>query len=84
VRKHLTPGRLALAAILGGGLAVRLYGLHHGLPFIFHTDEARNFTRYAVRMFDDGLNPHYFQNPTTFTYLVHIALRLRGFDDVVA
>jgi hypothetical protein len=84
VRKHLTAGRLALAAILAGGLAVRLYGLHHGLPFIYHSDESQHFTRYAVRMFDDGFNPGYFQNPTTFTYLVHVALWLRGFDDIAA
>lgn len=82
MRKHLTPGRLALAAILGGGLAIRLYGLRHGLPFIYHSDESQHFTRYAVEMFDGGLNPHYFQNPTDFTYLVHFALRLRGFDDI--
>lgn len=82
MRKHLTAGRLALAAILAGGLAVRLYGLHHGLPFIYHSDESQHFTRYAVRMFDDGFNPGYFQNPTTFTYLVHVALWLRGFDDI--
>lgn len=82
MRKHLTPGRLALAAILGGGLAVRLYGLHHGLPFIYHSDESQHFTRYAVEMFDGSLNPHYFQNPTDYTYLVHFALWLRGFDDI--
>jgi hypothetical protein len=82
VRRHLTAGRLTLAAILAGGLAVRLYGLHHGLPFIYHSDESQHFTRYAVRMFDEGFNPHYFQNPTTFTYLTHVALWLRGFDDI--
>ena len=82
MRKHLTPGRLALAGILLGALGVRLYGLQHGLPFIFHSDESQHYTRYAVEMFDDGLNPHYFQNPTTFTYLVHLALRARGFDDI--
>jgi hypothetical protein len=82
VRKHLTPGRLALAAILGGGLAIRLYGLQHGLPFIYHSDESQHFTRFAVEMFDGGLNPHYFQNPTDFTYLVHFGLWLQGFDDI--
>ena len=84
MRKHLTPGRLALAAVLAGGLALRLYGLHHGLPFIYHSDESQHFTRYAVEMFDNDFNPDYFQNPTTFTYLVYGALKLRGLDDVVA
>ena len=82
MRKHLTAGRLGLAAILAGGLALRLYGLQHGLPFIYHSDESQHFTRYAVEMFDGGLNPHYFQNPSDYTYLVHIALWLRGFDDI--
>jgi len=82
VRRHLTAGRLSLTAILAGGLALRLYGLEHGLPFIYHSDESQHFTRYAVAMFDDGFNPGYFQNPTTYTYLVHIALWLRGFDDI--
>lgn len=82
MRKHLTAGRVGLAAILAGGLALRLYGLQHGLPFIYHSDESQHFTRYAVEMFDGSLNPHYFQNPSDYTYLVHIALWLRGFDDV--
>jgi hypothetical protein len=81
VRKHLTTGRLALAAILAGGLAVRLYGLHHGLPFIYHSDESQHFTRYTVEMFDGEYNSGYFQNPATLTYLVYAALRLRGYDD---
>ncbi len=82
MRKHLTPGRLALAAILGGALAIRLYGLRHGLPFIYHSDESQHFTNYAVGMFDGSLNPHYFQNPATYTYLVHFALWIQGFDDI--
>ena len=82
MRKHLTPGRVALAAILAGALAIRLYGLRHGLPFIYHSDESQHFTRYAVEMFDGSLNPHYFQNPSDYTYLVHFALWLRGFHDI--
>ena len=78
MRRHLTAGRLALAAILAGGLALRLYGLDHGLPFVFDSDESQHFVRYAVAMFDDGFNPGYFQNPTTYTYLVHFALWLRA------
>jgi hypothetical protein len=82
VRRHLTAGRLALAAILAGGLALRLYGLDHGLPFVFDSDESQHFVPYAVEMFGGSFNPHYFQNPTTYTYLVHVALWLRGFDDI--
>jgi hypothetical protein len=84
VRKHLTPGLLALVGILAGAVALRVYGLDHGLPFIYHSDESQHFTRYAVDMFDGSLNPHYFQNPATFTYLVYFALQLHGFDDIAS
>jgi hypothetical protein len=80
----VTPARVALAAILAGGLAVRLYGLGHGLPFIHHSDESQHFTNVAVEMFDGDYNPHYFQNPSAFTYLVHMALRFQfGADEIV-
>jgi len=63
---------------------VRVYGLRHGLPYSFHADESLHFTSRAVQMFEDGLNPDYFQNPSGFTYLVHIALWIASFDDVTA
>ncbi|MBW3652559.1 MAG: glycosyltransferase family 39 protein, partial [Actinobacteria bacterium] len=68
---------LGLAVVLVGGLALRLYGIRHGLPYIYHPDEAFHFTSRAVAMFADGMNPHYFQNPSAFTYLVHLALRVQ-------
>jgi hypothetical protein len=82
MRRAATQAHAALALVLVGAAAVRLYGLRHGLPFSYHSDEALHFTSRAVAMFEDGLNPHYFQNPSGFTYLVHGALRLVGFDDV--
>lgn len=82
MRRLASPAYLALAVVLVGGLAVRLYGLRHGLPFSYHSDEALHFTSRSVAMFEDGFNPHYFQNPSAFTYLVHIALWLVGFDDI--
>ena len=69
--------------MLVGGLALRLYGLRHGLPYSYHSDEALHFTNRAVAMFEDGLNPHYFQNPSGYTYLVHAALWIVGFSDIV-
>ena len=82
MRKHLTPGLLALVGIIAGALALRLYGIRHGLPFIYHSDESHHFTRYAVEMFDGDMNPEYFQNPAAFTYLVYFALAVQGFDDI--
>jgi len=62
----------ALAVVLAGGLALRLWGYREGLPFVFNIDEADHFVPRAVRMFSEGtLNPHYFANPPAFTYVLH-------------
>lgn len=84
MRRLASPVYLALGVVLVGALAVRLYGLRHGLPFSYHSDEALHFTSRAVAMFEDGPNPHYFQNPSGYTYLVHAALRAVGFSDIAA
>jgi hypothetical protein len=61
-----------LAVVLGGGLALRLWGIRQGLPYAYNTDEGDHFVPHAVRMFEEGtLNPHYFANPPAFTYLLH-------------
>jgi 4-amino-4-deoxy-L-arabinose transferase-like glycosyltransferase len=62
----------ALAFILLGGLALRLWGVREGLPFVYNIDEADHFVPHAVAMFSKHtLNPHYFANPPAFTYLLH-------------
>jgi dolichyl-phosphate-mannose-protein mannosyltransferase len=62
----------ALAVVLAGGLALRLWGYREGLPFVYNIDEADHFVPRAVKMFSEGtLNPHYFANPPAFTYLLH-------------
>ena len=58
-------------AVLAGGLALRLWGIRTGLPYVYHADEADHFVPRAVRMFAHGLNPHYFANPPAFTYVLH-------------
>jgi hypothetical protein len=68
-RRWAWPG---LAAVLSGGLGLRLWGVGQGLPYAYNTDEADHFVRHAVRMFQEGsLNPHYFANPPAFTYVLH-------------
>ena len=85
MRRIASPAHIALALVVAGGLAVRLYGLGHGLPFSFHSDESLHFTSRAVAMIEGGtLDPDYFQNPSGFTYLVYLVLRLGGFGDVAA
>ena len=48
----------------------------YGLPYVFTHDEAEHFTDRAVRMFRKDYDPAYYENPTTFTYLVYAALRV--------
>lgn len=73
----LSPAYVALGLILGAGLALRLTGIDHGLPFVYHVDEARHFANRAIEMLGGDLNPGYFDNPSAFTYLVHLVLRFQ-------
>ena len=62
-----------LAIVLGGGLALRLWGVRQGLPFAYNADEADHFVRHAIGMYEHGtLNPQYFANPPAYTYALHI------------
>jgi hypothetical protein len=73
------PPLAILAAIVAGGLALRLLGLRHGLPYVYHPDEALHYTNRAVQMLTAGtLDPGYYQNPSGFTELVYAALLITG------
>jgi hypothetical protein len=62
----------ALAAVLAGGLGLRLWGVAQGLPYPYNSDEADHFVPRAIQMFEHGnLNPKYFANPPAFTYVLH-------------
>ena len=63
--------------IVAAGLALRLRHNDYGLPYVYNVDEGSHFTNRAVAMFGGDSNPGYFQNPSGFTYLVHLALRLQ-------
>ena len=65
---------LALGVLLIGALALRLWGLRHGLPFVYNADENAHFVPRAIGMFGHSYNPGYFINPPAFTYLVHALL----------
>jgi hypothetical protein len=68
-RRWAWPG---LALVLGGGLALRAWGVAQGLPYAYNSDEADHFVPRAVKMFaEHSLNPHYFANPPAFTYVLH-------------
>ena len=71
------PGGAALGWIMLGGLALRLWSIKHGLPFVYSVDEEQHFVPHAVHMVGGGLNPHYFENPPALTYLLFAVFKLR-------
>jgi Dolichyl-phosphate-mannose-protein mannosyltransferase len=75
LRPLFKPAPLILLGIVAAGLAVRVINNRYGLPYVFTHDEAEHFTDRAVRMFRKDYDPSYYENPTTFTYLVYAALR---------
>ena len=65
---------LALAALVVLAFALRVWGVKHGLPYVYNLDENANFVRSAVGFFSGDYNPHYFVNPPAFSYLLHAVL----------
>ena len=70
----------AVALLLIAALGLRLWGIRHGLPFVYNADENAHFVPRAIGMFGHSYNPGYFINPPAFTYLIHVALFLRYGD----
>src|SRR3954447_14614989 len=62
---------LTLTGGLLAGLILRLWGVQHGLPAVYNVDERGHFVKLAVQYFNGSYNPHYFQNPPGFSYLLH-------------
>ena len=62
---------VAITSILLLALGLRLWGIGTGMPYSYTVDEAAHFVRQALRMSDEGLNPHWFVNPPAYTYLLH-------------
>jgi hypothetical protein len=63
---------IALALVLAGALALRLWGIRQGLPYAYNSDEDAHFVPRAIGMFTLGWNPHYFANPPAYTDLLHL------------
>jgi hypothetical protein len=85
------PALALLAGICVVALVLRYQHLDYGLPYVYNQDEGSHFTSRAVAMFGGDADPGYFQNPSAFTYLVHLALRFEygggwpfgNFDEVI-
>jgi hypothetical protein len=76
-RGRLPAWPLAVAALVVGAVALRLWGVRHGLPYVFNADENAHFVPRAIGMFGHSLNPEYFINPPAYTYLLHAAFWVR-------
>ena len=81
MRRQWAAGRpsghaVALALLLLGTLALRLWGIKQGLPYSYNVDEATHFVPRAVSFFAHDLNPHYFLNPPAYSYLLQIVFEL--------
>jgi 4-amino-4-deoxy-L-arabinose transferase-like glycosyltransferase len=52
------------------------------MPFAYSADEAEHFVPKAVGMFDGGLDPGYYENPSALTYLLYLVYAIGGVRDV--
>jgi hypothetical protein len=68
------PALAVLGLMLVVGLVLRVLHNDHGLPYVYYVDEGSHFTKRAVEIFRDA-NPGYFQNPSAYTYLLHLTYR---------
>src|SRR3954454_3277997 len=77
LRAATSPAYLVLYLLLVVGFVLRVHNNSYGLPYVYNVDEGSHFTARAVGMLGGDWNPHYFQNPSAFTYLAHFAIQLR-------
>jgi hypothetical protein len=77
LRGAASPAYLALFLIVAVGLLLRVLHNTYGLPYVYNIDEGSHFTNRAIGMFGGSADPGYYQNPSAFTYLVHLALRFQ-------
>jgi 4-amino-4-deoxy-L-arabinose transferase-like glycosyltransferase len=64
---------VALPAIICGGLALRLFGIRNGLPYLYNVDEP-DFVSISVHMLrTEHLNPHWWGHPgSTYLYMLEV------------
>ncbi len=64
---------MLIGVILLIALSVRLWGVNHDLPFIYHPDEP-HYVAIIQNIFKTGdLNPHFFNYPSLFLYINSLA-----------
>jgi 4-amino-4-deoxy-L-arabinose transferase-like glycosyltransferase len=65
-----------LLAILLAGLILRVWGIGFGLPHPMARPDEEFIVSVALRFFSGDLNPHFFEWPSLYFYVVHAALRV--------
>ncbi len=75
-----------MAGVLVLASALRVWGIRHGLPFVYNPDEFSHFVPKAIDFFGGDYNPHDFRNPPAFAYVLHavFAVWFGGGDGAVA
>lgn len=63
-------------AIFLAGLALRLWGIRFGLPHPMARPDEEFIVSVALRFFSGDFNPHFFEWPSLYFYVVHAALRI--------
>ncbi len=76
--RALTPERLwwglAVGVLLVFAFCLRIWGVDHGLPYAYNSDENAHFVTRAIGLFGHGWDPQYYVNPPAYTYLAHLLL----------
>jgi asparagine N-glycosylation enzyme membrane subunit Stt3 len=76
-----------VAGVISISLGLNLWGINHGLPYVYSQDERSHFVPKAVGFFSSGhFDPGYFLNPPGYTYLLYVVFLawFRSGDNVLA
>ncbi len=65
---------LAVGVLLLFAFGLRVWGVDHGLPYAYNSDENAHFVTRAIGLFGHGWDPKYYVNPPAYTYLAHLLL----------
>ncbi len=65
---------LAVGVLLVFAFCLRIWGVDHGLPYAYNSDENAHFVTRAIGLFGHGWDPQYYVNPPAYTYLAHLLL----------
>jgi 4-amino-4-deoxy-L-arabinose transferase-like glycosyltransferase len=77
---HGRARRVTVWVLLGvmvvAGLYLRLRNNGYGLPHVYNFDESQHFISHSINVFGGELDPRYYQNPSGYTYLMFLALKV--------